>query len=70
MLPGDRLIFVSDGVIEPTNDKRELFGFERTQAISDQPAQTIAQAAKRFGQEDDISVLSVTCTLNAKAAIV
>ena len=58
--PGDRLTFVSDGVVEATNVTRELFGFARTQAISREPAQTIAEAAKSFGQEDDISVLSVT----------
>ncbi len=67
---GDRLTFVSDGVVEATNEKKELFGFERTQAISKQPAQAIAETAKSFGQEDDISVLSVTRTANLKAAIV
>jgi hypothetical protein len=59
---GDRLTFVSDGVVEATNVNHELFGFARTQAISREPAQTIAEAAKSFGQEDDISVLSVTRT--------
>ncbi len=57
---GDRLTFVSDGVVEATNEKRELFGFDRTQAISNQPAQAIAEAAKQFGQEDDISVIALT----------
>ena len=56
---GDRLTFVSDGVVEATNEKKELFGFERTQAISNLAANSIAEAAKQFGQEDDISVLSV-----------
>jgi sigma-B regulation protein RsbU (phosphoserine phosphatase) len=56
---GDRITFVSDGVVEATNEKRELFGFERTREISRQPAADIAQTAKTFGQEDDISVLSV-----------
>ena len=69
LAPGDRLTFVSDGVVEATNDKRELFGFERTQQISSQPAQTIAAAAKQFGQEDDISVLSVIRTAAMKAVI-
>jgi Stage II sporulation protein E (SpoIIE) len=58
--PGDRLTFVSDGVVEAANEKRELFGFARTLAISQQPAHAIAEAAKQFGQQDDISVLSVT----------
>lgn len=55
----DRLTLVSDGVVEATNTKRELFGFERTQAISDRDANSIAQAAQSFGQVDDISVLTV-----------
>lgn len=58
--PGDRLTFLSDGVVEATNANRELFGFERTQAISTQTAGEIAEAAKRFGQQDDISVLAIT----------
>jgi serine phosphatase RsbU (regulator of sigma subunit) len=58
--PGDRLTFVSDGVVEATNQKKELFGFDRTQAISNQSATVIAAAAQEFGQSDDISVLSVT----------
>jgi len=57
--PSDRLTFVSDGVIEAINDKRELFGFDRTQVISAQPASTIAETARRFGQQDDISVLGI-----------
>lgn len=58
--PDDRLTFVSDGVVEATNPGRDLFGFERTEAISNQAAIFIAEAAKSFGQVDDISVLSVT----------
>jgi len=60
--PGDRLTFVSDGVVEATNPQGELYGFERTQAVSRQPAQAIAEAATQFGQEDDITVLCVTPT--------
>jgi serine phosphatase RsbU (regulator of sigma subunit) len=58
--PGDRLSFVSDGVIEATSPTGELYGFDRTAAISTQPASGIAQAAQAFGQEDDITVLTVT----------
>ncbi|MEY2394866.1 MAG: phosphoserine phosphatase RsbU/P [Acidobacteriaceae bacterium] len=58
--PGDRLTFVSDGVIEATNAKGELYGFERTRAISAESAYQIAKAAEQFGQEDDITVLTVT----------
>jgi serine phosphatase RsbU (regulator of sigma subunit) len=59
LAPGDRLTFMSDGVVEARNTAGELYGFERTQQISHQPAANIANAAKDFGQEDDITVLSV-----------
>jgi sigma-B regulation protein RsbU (phosphoserine phosphatase) len=57
---GDRLTFISDGVVEAINPQGELFGFERTQAISQQPVETMAKTAKDFGQEDDITVLAVS----------
>jgi serine phosphatase RsbU (regulator of sigma subunit) len=56
---GDRLTFVSDGVVEATDPKGELFGFERTQQVSHEPARYIAQIAQRFGQTDDITVVSL-----------
>jgi serine phosphatase RsbU (regulator of sigma subunit) len=56
---GDRLILLSDGVVEATNPQGELFGFERTQQVSNEPARYIAQTAKRFGQNDDITVISI-----------
>jgi serine phosphatase RsbU (regulator of sigma subunit) len=56
---GERLIFLSDGVVEATNTQGELFGFERTQQVSNESARYIAQTAKRFGQNDDITVVSV-----------
>jgi serine phosphatase RsbU (regulator of sigma subunit) len=58
--PEDQLTFVSDGVIEATNRQKELFGFDRTRAISTRPAYHIAEAARSFGQEDDITVLTVS----------
>jgi hypothetical protein len=56
--PGDGLTFVSDGVVEATNSRQELFGFDRLREISTEEAQRIADAAKRFGQQDDITVLT------------
>ncbi len=56
---GDSLLLISDGVIEARNTAGELFGFERTREISTQSAEAIAQAAKNFGQEDDITVLTL-----------
>jgi len=57
---GDRLMLLSDGVVEARNARGELFGFERTQAISAEPATAIAEAALRYGQADDITVLTLT----------
>jgi serine phosphatase RsbU (regulator of sigma subunit) len=60
LVPGDALTFLSDGVVEARNATGELFGFDRAQEISGQPAAQIAEAAAQFGQEDDITVLTLT----------
>jgi hypothetical protein len=59
LAPGDRLTFVSDGVVEAQSRTGELFGFERTRSLSRQPADRIAEAARAFGQSDDITVVTV-----------
>ena len=64
---GESMLLVSDGVVEARNAQGELFGFERTAAISTQSAQNIADAAQRFGQEDDITVLTLTRLASAPA---
>lgn len=60
--PEDRLTLLSDGVVEAMNAQHELFGFERTREISGRPADEIAGVAQAFGQEDDITVLTVART--------
>jgi serine phosphatase RsbU (regulator of sigma subunit) len=65
--PTQSLTLVTDGVVEATAaTTRELFGFDRTQAISRQAANAIAEAAHAFGlgapQADDITVLTVART--------
>jgi phosphoserine phosphatase RsbU/P len=55
----DQLTLVTDGVAEARSRTGELFGFERTQAIATQPAASIAEVAQHFGQEDDITVVTV-----------
>lgn len=57
--PGDELTFLSDGVVEAQSKSGELFGFERTRALSREPAARIAEAARSFGQIDDITVVTV-----------
>ena len=56
----EQLTLVTDGVAEARGKDGELFGFARTQAISNRPADEIARVTQSFGQEDDISVISVT----------
>jgi len=59
LAPGSRLTFYSDGVVEAMNAKGELFGFERAGAISTAPASEIVETAVKFGQSDDITVVTV-----------
>jgi len=66
--PGDRLLLLSDGVVEARRPTGELFGFERVHNLSNQSAFYIADAAKAFGQEDDITVLTIRRLAKAMAA--
>lgn len=59
LAPSDRLTFLSDGVVEAQSPTGELFGFDRTRAISTQSAEGIARAAQVHGQQDDITVLTL-----------
>ncbi|HKF46518.1 MAG TPA: SpoIIE family protein phosphatase [Terracidiphilus sp.] len=54
---GEELTLLTDGVPEARNAEGALFGFDRTAAISTQPAETIAETVRRFGQEDDVTVV-------------
>ena len=54
-----QLTLLSDGVVEAENAQRELFGFDRTREISGRSAQEIAHAAQAWGQNDDITVVTV-----------
>lgn len=56
---GDQLTLLSDGVLEARDAEGVLFGFERTRAVSGGTAAEIAEEARRYGQEDDITVLTV-----------
>ena len=59
LAPADRLTFISDGVVEARNAKGELLGFERTSGLTGKTAIAIAEAAQHWGQQDDITVLTV-----------
>ncbi len=56
----EQITLVTDGVVEARAGSGELFGFERTAAIAAQSAESIATTAKDFGQDDDITVLTLT----------
>lgn len=57
--PGGRLTLLTDGVVEARNPSGELFGFERAAGLSTRTAAEVARAAEAFGQEDDITVLTL-----------
>jgi serine phosphatase RsbU (regulator of sigma subunit) len=57
---GAQLTLLSDGVAEARNSEGELFGFDRTAAASTGSAEEVARAAQSYGQEDDITILTVT----------
>jgi hypothetical protein len=66
--PGDRVLMLSDGVVEARQPSGELFGFERLRQLCNHSASSLAEAAKAFGQQDDITVLTVRRDVQALAA--
>jgi hypothetical protein len=59
LAPTQTMVLMSDGVPEARNPKRELYGFDRLPTLTLLPANEIADTALRFGQEDDITVLTL-----------
>ena len=59
MRPDDQIVLLSDGVPEARSHSSELFGFDRLPDLTVHSAQEIAVAAQSFGQEDDITVLTL-----------
>ena len=61
---GDQLLLMSDGIAEATDVNGKLFGFERIRELLGESvsAAGLASAAQKFGQEDDISVITITRT--------
>jgi serine phosphatase RsbU (regulator of sigma subunit) len=57
---GRSVTLMSDGVVEARNTRGDLLGFERMAQLTLKPAAEIADAAQLWGQEDDITVLTVT----------
>jgi len=61
---GDALMLMTDGVAEAQDAEGHLFGFDRVAEMlrKDVAAATLATAAQAFGQEDDITVLTIART--------
>jgi hypothetical protein len=59
---GDSLILMTDGVAEAQDAEGHLFGFERIGELlhSGATGAALAYAAQNFGQQDDITVLTLT----------
>jgi hypothetical protein len=59
---GETFTLITDGVLEARNSKGELYGFDRLAGLMrEKPTpEQIADTACRFGQDDDITVLSMT----------
>jgi hypothetical protein len=64
LAPEDKLVIISDGILEATDPTGQLFGFDRVAELlrNATPVQALADAAQLFGQEDDISLVAVTRT--------
>ena len=58
---GDHMILISDGVLEAQDSSGELFGFDRIRELlrTTDSVADIASSAQAFGQNDDISVVSI-----------
>ena len=57
---GAQLTLLTDGVVEARSRTGELFGFARTKTLSRRSAAQIMREACAFGQEDDITVLTIS----------
>jgi serine phosphatase RsbU (regulator of sigma subunit) len=60
--PDDRLVLASDGLAEAMNAEGQLFGFARVQQLVQEgkTADEIANVIQAFGQEDDVSIITLT----------
>jgi hypothetical protein len=57
-----KIVLVSDGVLEARSAGGELLGFDRLAPLTLKSAREIADTAKAFGQQDDITALTLART--------
>jgi hypothetical protein len=55
----EQLTLMTDGVVEARATDGELLGFDRVKEMTTQSADSIVQAAQDFGQDDDITVMTL-----------
>lgn len=60
--PSDSLVLMTDGIVEAKDLRGQLFGFDRVTDLlgSGASGNAIASAARAHGQDDDITVLTLT----------
>jgi phosphoserine phosphatase RsbU/P len=58
----ETLTLYTDGIVEARNSRGELFGFERlSELFATRPdVEKLVDAAESFGQQDDITAVSIT----------
>ena len=64
MRAGDRLVLLTDGIPEARNEQGILLGFPKIESLlrGGASARTIAETAQHFGQNDDLTVISIART--------
>ncbi len=69
--PSDRLVITSDGLAEAMNPEGQLFGFARVQELvrAGKTSAELANAIQVFGQEDDISIITLTRAASAVVCV-
>jgi hypothetical protein len=66
---GETLTLLTDGVLEARGPKGELYGYERLSTLMQArpTVRQVVEAACSFGQDDDITVLSVALTADTES---
>jgi serine phosphatase RsbU (regulator of sigma subunit) len=64
----DQLTLITDGVAEARNLSGELFGFDRAAELATASAEQIASTARSFGQDDDITFLTLSLSEQCDSA--
>jgi hypothetical protein len=60
LAPNYQLTLITDGVLEARSKSGELLGFDRTAGLSTEPAEKVVRTAQAFGQDDDITVVTLS----------